>query len=88
VLTSLHNKKVGEVKITQVDSMRFSEVQYEARDERLEVRGVRPEPREGQTCVVFRDCVYVLGGHNNYPFERINVFSFRESEWVRTIDTQ
>lgn len=61
---------------------------YEARVSRLAVRGWKPESREGQFCVVYKEYLVLLGGHNNAPLRNVCYYSFREGAWVRSVKTE
>lgn len=80
VLTSLNNKKVGEVKVTQITTQ-TSETKYSVACELVAVQGWKPECREGQVCLVSGDQIVLLGGHNNYPISRLSFFNLQSSEW-------
>lgn len=74
ILTSL-NKKVGEVKVTVLDKRRLEDMFYEVQESRVEGTGWKPEAREGQVCILYRDWVVLAGGHNNSPLDTICFFS-------------
>ena len=82
ILTSLNNKKVGEVKITQLVTL-LSEVRDSLECELGSSKGGKPECREGQVCVLNNDQIALLGGHNNYPISRLSYFNTKDSEWTK-----
>ena len=80
-------KTIGEVKVKHVEEIETHNVVYEAVCSKVDVKGWKPEPREGQVCIVFKDYLFLLGGHNNFPLENICVYSFKENAWVRSSKT-
>lgn len=83
ILTSL-SKKVGEVKVTTLDQRRLEDIYYEVHETRLELPGWKPQAREGQVCLVYRDWIVLVGGHNNSPLDTICFYAMGAREWVRS----
>lgn len=85
-MTSLYNKNVGEVKVTQLTT-EPPEVRYSVECEMVNVKGWKPECREGQSCLIANDQIVLLGGHNNYPISRLSYFNIYSSEWTKGPDS-
>lgn len=76
-------KKVGEVKVKQAEEIKAEDVVYSAGVSRILVRGWKPESREGQVCIVYKDYLVLLGGHNSTPLSNVCFFNLRENAWVK-----
>ncbi len=79
ILTSLNNKKVGEIRVTLLDQRRPEDIIYELRDKKLNVEGWKPESREGQVCIPHKDTIVLIGVHNNDPLDTIFIYRIREN---------
>lgn len=67
-----------------IDKKKLEDIYYEVVENRVEGVGWKPQAREGQVCLVYRDWVVLIGGHNNSPLDTICFYSINDREWIRS----
>ena len=77
---------MGEITIKIIDQHKPEDYEYVSEFIPIIVRGWRPESREGQCCVVYKDNMVLMGGHNSSPLGEVSIFSFKDSTWSRMQD--
>lgn len=86
VMTSLKSN-VGEIFIKLIDEHKPEDYEYVAEFHKAYITGWKPESREGQTCTVYKDSLYLIGGHNSNPLGEVCVYNFKEGVWSQIADT-
>lgn len=83
-----NKKKVGEIKIKQAEEIKPQDTIYEVTVSNPVVKGWKPESREGQVCLAYKDYIILVGGHNSIPLSTITFYSIKENAWTRKITTE
>lgn len=87
IMTSLKSN-VGEIVIKLIEEHKPEDYEYVAEFSKIPSIGWKPESREGQCCVVYKDSMYLIGGHNSNPLGDVSVYNFKEGTWSQMADTE